>query len=90
MNETFWVNLEFRLFQSLVNFETGETVNCTPPEVARLSLLELNLAKNPESTLGKVLENSFGVFTYKNQRVLFRLSRPLIIRLSKVHSMSYS
>ncbi|XEV05154.1 hypothetical protein FSHL1_010441 [Fusarium sambucinum] len=80
MNETFWSQKEFRLTDHPVNAETGASINLSPDEIAQLDILELDSSR-PADTLQLIVDRTFGVRTWKEDKMVLLPSRPWVIRV---------
>ncbi|KAM0339295.1 hypothetical protein ACHAPU_010974 [Fusarium lateritium] len=81
MNTTFWSHDICRLIDIPLDLE-GEPVECSSEDIVRMSLLKLDHAASPDLSIQTVIGDAFGVKKPfgKGKEVLFRPSRPWIVR----------
>ncbi|EKJ69122.1 hypothetical protein FPSE_10703 [Fusarium pseudograminearum CS3096] len=81
MNEAFWSQNEFLLFEGLLGATDAKYVEASPTQFANQCLLKLDLLTDPTSTMEGVIKESFGRIPFCHQWVWSRPSRPWIIRV---------
>ncbi|KAG5821636.1 hypothetical protein H9Q74_000017 [Fusarium xylarioides] len=81
MNQTYWSRDELRLFEPKVCLETWELVGEEPNEIAESSVVRLNLAQHPATTLQRAVEDSLGIIDRQGKPTLHRPGRPCIVRV---------
>ncbi|KAF0635689.1 hypothetical protein NXS19_009431 [Fusarium pseudograminearum] len=81
MNETFWSQNVFLLFEGLLGATDARYVEGSPTQFANQCLLKLDLLTDPTSTMDGVIKQSFGCIPFCNQWVWSRPSRPWVVRV---------
>lgn len=81
MNETFWAQDVFCLTRVPFDAVTGERPDLSPDEIVELSTLELDRSKTPGAVLQDVVDESFGLRTWKGTQLALIPSNPWIVRV---------
>ncbi|KAL3593429.1 hypothetical protein FPOAC2_07725 [Fusarium poae] len=99
MNETFWSQDVFRLTHPPQSAITGALIELSPDEIARMSIVELDLCKYPDTYLQEVVDNSFGRLVRRGEEMMLRPNEPWIVRvlyhasgndgLPNIHDLKY-
>ncbi|RGP76969.1 hypothetical protein FLONG3_4907 [Fusarium longipes] len=80
MNEKLWSQFGFRI-QDLHSLREDNQLHISRDDMARASLLELNIAENPDFTMEKMIQKAFGIISINGQEVLSIPTNPCTVRV---------